>query len=723
MPTQRPAAGRRAAVRRATPPANQPVQAARNVAPATASIGNTPAPFAGGQVASGARVGFLGNKSIFDTPYSVIPFTEKLIQDKIARNLNDVVQSSPGVQVANPYGANLGWNFISPRGFTPDQASQVMYDGLPGLPYFRPTLEHIERVEVFLGPTTTLTGGTGFGSVAGGVINFVPKMATDADVTRLTTSYNSDSLFGAHIDVGRRYGENKEWGIRANGAFSYGDTYIDNSTHKLASGAISADYRGERFRVKLDYDRSDQRFQTHNPALSLGALTSLPAVPNPSTAYGQLWFGQLRGPSERVLGRAEADVLENWTVGIAAGKSETHYTQFRTFPVLTSLAGKYTAGSVSAETGERLSVSGEAYVRGEVWTGLIKHNIATSVGTNTLDTNFRVISLPGYVSNIYNPVYLPDPGFPFQDPRRFATNSANSFAIADQLSVWGDRLQFIVAARHVDIKQRTFDNTTSIETLAVQDSKWTPTYAVLVKPIEWMSLYANYIETLESGTIAAPGTTNQGQLFPSFLSIQKEAGAKFNFNNNLGVTLAVFDITRPSPISFNNTQLQNIQEHKGFELSVFGEPIKGWRVLAAYSNIDPRVKDAANPAFIGKLAPSVATNVFVASTEVDLPWIRGLTLTGGMQYYSNLWLDQLNTFNLPSRTVFDVGSRYEFWAADVKYTARFLVRNVTDERYWQATPTAALQVNVGQPRTYAFSLTADFSAQDVVPVKPAMFKK
>lgn len=43
----------------------------------------------------------------------------------------------------------------------------------------------------------------------GGTVDLTTKRATDEPLTRLTTTYMSDSQFGGHLDVGRRFGSDK----------------------------------------------------------------------------------------------------------------------------------------------------------------------------------------------------------------------------------------------------------------------------------------------------------------------------------------------------------------------------------------------------------------------------------------------------------------------------------------------------------------------------------
>ncbi|MFX6888152.1 hypothetical protein ABTH62_20235, partial [Acinetobacter baumannii] len=67
------------------------------------------------------------------------------------------------------------------------------------------------------------TGATAGGSV-GGAVTLITKHAPDVDITRITGTYVSQSQFGEHIDVSRRYGDHKEWGVRFNSTYTNGNT-------------------------------------------------------------------------------------------------------------------------------------------------------------------------------------------------------------------------------------------------------------------------------------------------------------------------------------------------------------------------------------------------------------------------------------------------------------------------------------------------------------------
>lgn len=50
-----------------------------------------PPVYAGGQVATGGRVGLLGNKDFMETPFSTVSYTDTYIQDLQARDITDVI--------------------------------------------------------------------------------------------------------------------------------------------------------------------------------------------------------------------------------------------------------------------------------------------------------------------------------------------------------------------------------------------------------------------------------------------------------------------------------------------------------------------------------------------------------------------------------------------------------------------------------------------------------
>lgn len=258
-----PKAKKKQAVKKAPQVVPAPIAVAADPAPGNATeeltdttkvLGNPPPAYAGGVVASGARVGIFGNQNIFDTPYSVTGFTQQAIQEVQARNVSDVLERDPSVKIQN--GPALYYESISIRGFdygSYDYALNGLFGIMPATTF---PLEVFERIEVFKGPSLFLSGASPFG-VVGGVVNAVTKHADDQPITQLTTTFWSEGMVGTNLDVGRRYGAAKEWGIRANGVFRDGATEVDNNKQKVAAGSLALDYRGDRLRLAFDIIHQD----------------------------------------------------------------------------------------------------------------------------------------------------------------------------------------------------------------------------------------------------------------------------------------------------------------------------------------------------------------------------------------------------------------------------------------------------------------------------------
>ena len=105
-----------------------PCRCRANVVPPQAEIGNLPPPFAGGQVATGQRVGILGDRDYMNTPFSTTSYTQKYIQDNQALTLMDAVADDPTIRAI--YGQGSYSDAFMIRGFylgLPDMSFNGLY--------------------------------------------------------------------------------------------------------------------------------------------------------------------------------------------------------------------------------------------------------------------------------------------------------------------------------------------------------------------------------------------------------------------------------------------------------------------------------------------------------------------------------------------------------------------------------------------------------------------
>jgi iron complex outermembrane receptor protein len=121
--------------------------------------------------------------------------------------------------------------------------------------------------------------------------------------------------------------------------------------------------------------------------------------------------------------------------------------------------------------------------------------------------------------------------------------------LSDTLGVLDDKLLFTAGARHQKVVIRGYNKITGAENAAdgFDGSRWMPTYGVVYKPWEEISLYANHTEALQPGKTAPNTATNYGQSTGIVHSKQNEVGVKADFGR-VGGSLALFEIKMPSAI-------------------------------------------------------------------------------------------------------------------------------------------------------------------------------
>ncbi|MDE2603579.1 MAG: TonB-dependent siderophore receptor, partial [Bradyrhizobium sp.] len=653
--------------------------------PSAPKPGALPPPYAGGQVARGASVGLLGNRDAMATPFSLTGYTEKTIRDQQARTLQDVLNNDPSVRTNVPAFSGIQGFFI--RGF-PVFAQDIAFNGLYGVTdSFNPALEPIERVEVLHGPSTMLTGIPPFGTI-GGTINLIPKRAGDEPLTRFTTGFISNAQSYNAIDVGRRYGYNGEWGIRFNGAYQAGKTPIDNQKQEYGVTSLALDYRGDRLRLNLDLGY--QKVDFDSPLRNRSVLPGFPIPKAPDLRLNQQQPWEYRDSDNKSAAiRAEYDLTDQLTVYAAYGHSFFHQVYFGGLPSIFNARGDY-RDRIQLTPYQTTSDTGEVGLRGQFETGPVKHRIGANVVGLWQDTGLTNIPVgPTITSNIYNPVYAPprsDVGLP-----RFSPTTAERFnrsvAIADTMSFLDDRVELTVGGRWQGIQAKALSPTTGLTTSDANNEAFSPGTGIVVKPIEHLSLYANYIEGLTS-TAPPINAVNLNQSFPATVSKQVEVGAKYDFGP-FGVTVAGFEIKQPSGFLDPATRVFAIsgeQRNRGLEVNLFGEPIQGLRVLGGVSLIDGVLTKASNPAFNGNTAVGVPTVQLNLYGEYDLPYLAsGLTLTGRVIYTSSQFYDQANTQSIPDWTTLDLGIRYTSMIRNTPVTLRANVQNVTGVNYWSTT--------------------------------------
>ncbi|WP_025136038.1 TonB-dependent receptor [Achromobacter sp. DH1f] len=665
-----------------------------------------PDAFAGGQVARGAQLGLLGNADYMDAPFSIVSYTAQTVRDQQATSVAEVLTTSDS-SVRASIGSGNRYDALTIRGFRVDN-DELALNGLYGLvPAYRINPDPVERIELLKGPGAFLNGMLPWGSV-GGNVNIVTKRADDAPLTRFTAEYASDSRWGGHLDLGRRFGDQNQFGLRLNGAFRGGEPRIDGQSTQNGAGSLGLDFRNDRLRLSADIIYQDDWMRAAARGYNVAPGVAVPDAPDPKINLAQR-FDKSSAQSLTGLTRAEYDLSDRVTLFGAVGANRFDYDK-REAPGATILNVNGDASSTSThQHGKTQAVSGEAGIRARIETGPVSHQLVVS--GNQLDTGSwqGQTRYAAYQTNIYRPVRLDDPGAPIAHSPEYKTSESTlrSLAVADTLSVRDGLVQLTLGARRQSVDTRSFSATG--ETVnRYKQSATTPSASLVLRPADKWSLYANYIEALTAGASAPVDAANADEVFAPYRSKQYEIGAKADYGT-FGATLALFRISVPGGIVDPISKIYSLdgeQRNQGVELNGFGELAKGVRLMGGVTWLDAEQRKTQGGTNDGKRAvgaPNLQANL---SVEWDTPFVPGLTLLGRAIHTGRGYVSADNTQHVPAWTRLDAGGRYTTRVSGKEVVLRATVTNLTDKRYWEANPSGYLIS--GMPRTLWLSVSTDF---------------
>jgi iron complex outermembrane receptor protein len=671
--------------------------------------------YAGGQVARGGRMGILGNVDIMSSPFGSTSYTQQFIADQQARSVGDLLQSDPAVRLSRGYGNFQEVYMI--RGFALD-SDDVGYNGLYGiLPRQYVSPELLERVEVFRGASAFLNGAAPGGSGSGGAINLMPKRAGNAPLNEATVGIESGGHAYAAVDLGRRFGEQRQFGVRINAAKRGGETSVAREKHEVSMFSVGLDYRARDVRVSADLGYQDFDLDAPRPSVGTAGVPGIPAAPEGKRNFSQPWsFSKERD----VFGtmRAEADLGNAITAWAAFGTRSTKESNSLAEPALSSLDGNASVYRFDNARKQEIR-SGEFGLRAKVQTGPLAHAIVASWSGhwNEARNAYAISNFAGLPTNIYRPqdAAAPAPDFftggVMSDPRITQKTILSSYAVADTMSLLDDSVLVTLGARRQRIKDAAFAYGSAQQTSQYDQSALTPVAGLVYKIDKSLSLYANYIEALvkgpvASGNIAGGGqVANLGQVFSPYKSKQKEAGVKYD-GGKLGMTAAVFTTDKPLlAIQGSLAGLFGTQTNRGLELSVFGSPLRGLRVLGGATLLDTEQGNTGIPANNGKQAIGAPKTQLNAGAEWDVAGLPGLSLNLRTLYTSTQYADLANAKQVPAWTRIDLGARYLTSIGTRTLTLRARIDNAANRNYWASTGSSfdAGYLVAATPRTVVLS--------------------
>jgi iron complex outermembrane receptor protein len=678
---------------------------------ADASIGN-------GGLATDAQAGSLGNLNLRDMPYAVSSYTAALMLDQQSQTVSEVLQNEVGIQDGN--GRYSEDQYLTLRGFVLNPG-QSLINGMPDLVDSRsPSLENIERVELFKGPTSFLNGASAYGA-PGGTINMVTKRAGDAPLYRFDGGYSADNDWEGHLDVGRRFLPKDAFGVRVELGGRFGTPPVDNQEEHLGSANTGVDYRGDRFHVSVDLSDQMRSLLAYRDYIYLYPGVSVPTAPkmtsnlfDHSSSYTHHQVVTLAQGAYQLNSHAEiygayghARELESYV-----GPGSTALTADATLPGSISVTDLPFTSSVHNNVG-RLGTHLDFN------TGPIHH--AVTLAGDFLQVKAAYFYDPNdsgtdsFTTNLYSPVPLAP-----QD-RRVAglkgvpdtsLNRNSSVLLADVATALHGRLVVIGGLRGqwLDVQSLGSNsrgpNNTNVFSPCRSQCEYnkgvaSPSIAALYHLPKGFSIYGNFMQDLQPGPTAPIGSVNVSQIFAPYVTHQQELGGKFE-HGLFGATLALFQITEPDGVLNPVTLVYGVtgnQRNRGLEFSAFGNPVRSLRLISGISFLDARQLGTENPDTEGRRAQGIPGTQVNVGAEWMPSFVHSLALNARVTASNGQFADTANTQRIPAWARLDIGGHYTF-ETKLPTTLRVNLDNVTGNNYWES---GLLGLAYTAPRTLRIS--------------------
>jgi len=667
-----------------------------------------------------------------DTPLTVSVIPDQVIQSQQAQGLLDALRNTAGVTSSQT--SPSVYSNLAIRGINVENRGNFRLNGtLPIVNLIDLPLEDKDRVEALKGASALYYGFT----TPAGIINLTMKRPTAEPYAAVKVFGNQYGGLGGHVDLGSTKGI---FGARVNAVYATVDPGIDNTRghRSLLSGAFDIKPTDS---VTINIDAEHILKQVNEPGVYRFATPPVPTLTNlypqitlpplidPKINFGPDWASN-RAEETNLLGTVSWKFSSAWVASVSAGSSRiVRDRHFNTLNPVDLVTGE-NALTISLQPGSTFkNTNTRAEIAGVFNTFFLTHDILIGASENVRDA-FNSVTTNATCSgatptapritcrqNLFNPRSIPETPFPVRTGNRTRIDDIGYY-LFDRVKVT-DWLQVLGGVRRSDYTESNLDR--DIDTF-----KATPTsisYGAVVKPKSWLSVYATYIEGLESTPLAPITAVNAQAQLPATESEQKEVGIKVEPFSGLLAQVAYFDIDRASTfVNGANVYVQDGRaRYKGTEVSLTGEITRDWSIYASGLFLDAKqdsgaatvITQNANgsvtvvPTQVGLLIENTARRTFSFATEYRLSkLIPGLSATAGAYYTGERAINPLNQAFAPSYTLYDAGFSYATSLFGNDMLFQLNGENITDKRYFSST--GAFLLAQGGPRLIKFAISTKF---------------
>ena len=684
-----------------------------------------------GDMRDRVNLGVLGKANAFTAPITVVNYDEQALNNTEARTLVDAV-SKKDASVWQFGGESNTLTGLYFRGYQLD-SRQFSVNGLAGMYGTQGTASvQVGSAQLIKGASTAVNGMDPEGAVSGSV-NIETKKAADEGNRKIGLGWFSNNRAQGTFDLGQRFGENKEFGVRANGKLRHGDTPRHGYSEDNKEFALNADYHGEKLRVAFDSIYAKRKTNGGRARMQdiQNANGRLFDAPEGKVNLAPSWQAQnTRGQTNMLT--FEWDAFENAQITGGIGYNNARYYGNFASPTVTSSGLTYNSGRARLTDQRFKTLSMNLTARGEFETGPVSHNWSAA-----FDRIDRKRTTYQGVRQTRSSVIDPSLDIPTQlakldsnlgtawsaTPSVDTVIKVNSLAVSDTLGFVDNKYRLTLGGRFQAVEQKNKLNGRKADA-----SRFSPMLMAAWVPQPDLVVYGNYMEDLEPSDIRTDDDGHVTMADPR-VSRQFEVGVRKNWGDFV-TTLNAFQIKRPGYWRGNTTSgtdlamrknaglaysgsEQGMERSRGIEFNTYANLLnKTLRPSFGLMYLQSTVKDYPN--FADNLVNGVQVAnprvIAKAGVEWDTPFAKGLTLNGNVSYFGKSYQDTQKQYAFPSYTLVDVGARYKTKLGKNTLTVSSSVENLFNKNYWQVQRgqyDRSFAV-VGIPRTYWLKAELDF---------------
>jgi len=625
--------------------------------------------------------GALGSRRLLDTPYSITVVTNDDIEKRQATTIAQLFVQDPAVFSFAAAGTTNWWGTqirgLGVRNYYIDDVPLLLYWG-GDFP-----LESIESVQALKGLSGFMYG---FGA-PGGVIAYKTKRPTAEPLLTTEFGYRNDSVLFAHFDAGGPVGQDGKLGYRVNLAGENGRAYNGAGVNRL-TGSLALNYEISPNLSGYSTLTAERSNLQEEPIQLYWSDYSGSVLPRPTYDYKNFRVADsfYKSDTQAFATGLDWTLSDSWSADFTYGYTRKKHRSNKMFAYMRNQAGDYD-GYVYTFAELDQNHFGQAMLKGDVETGAIRHEIVVGASYMTYKSDFGAGTYwsNDFSGNVHSPqtfrantdIDFGTEGWPYEERQA-------AVFVSDTLHL-GPHWQATVGVRRTQYKQMDVDGDPTVDS-AYRTTANSPTLALVYKPADHVSIYGSYVESMEGGTRVGGQYANAGEVLEATISKQQEVGLKYD-HGALGLTAAAFRVERVNQAdTLINGERYLTQDgltiYKGVEVIGDYRLNEDLRLGLGAIHLDPKISDTDNASVRGNIPAEAARWQVTANAEYEVPAVEGLSLHGDARYYGKAPTDDFNTLYIPSRTLVNVGFRYETRIGGQRVAFTGNVNNVFNKKYW-----------------------------------------